>query len=190
MQLLQFQKFGKLMNETNPLIERIDAENLWSEKIILERNEYLQVAGNVDTTVYFVKSGSLRMYVVDEYDEHIIRFGYSGNLFVSLDSFLTEKPSNYYIQAIKKSELWGINKQRLKSLIDSSEKLKEIWNNILEQIIVQQLEREQDILTSSPLERYNRVLSRSPRLFQEIPNKHIASYLRMTPETLSRLKKP
>jgi hypothetical protein len=55
--------------------------------------------------------------------------------------------------------------------------------------VLQQMERERDILTSSPLERYKRVLERSPQLFQEIPNKYIASYLRMTPETLSRIKK-
>jgi len=54
---------------------------------------------------------------------------------------------------------------------------------------LQQMERERDLLTSSPMERYLRVKDRSPQLFQEIPNKYIASYLRMTPETLSRLKK-
>ena len=59
----------------------------------------------------------------------------------------------------------------------------------MEQLILQQLEREKDILTSSPIERYKRVLKRSPQLFQEIPNKYIADYLRMTPETLSRIKK-
>ena len=46
-----------------------------------------------------------------------------------------------------------------------------------------------DILINSPMDRFQRVFKRSPQLFQEIPNKHIASYLRMTPETLSRLKK-
>jgi hypothetical protein len=56
-------------------------------------------------------------------------------------------------------------------------------------IIYDQFEREKDILTYSPLKRYQRVLKRSPQLFQEIPNKYIASYLRMSPETLSRLKK-
>jgi len=61
---------------------------------------------------------------------------------------------------------------------------------ILENLVIQHLEREIDILTSSPIERYNRVLSRSPQLFQQIPLKHIANYLRMSAETLSRLKKP
>lgn len=63
------------------------------------------------------------------------------------------------------------------------------WMQILEQLIYQQLERELDLLIESPSERLNRVLKRSPNLFQEIPLKYIASYLRMTPETLSRLRK-
>ena len=63
------------------------------------------------------------------------------------------------------------------------------WNGILGHAILDLMEREQDLLISSPAERFNRVLARSPQLFQEVPNKYIASYLNMTPETLSRLKK-
>jgi hypothetical protein len=58
----------------------------------------------------------------------------------------------------------------------------------LEDLVVQQLEREKDLLINAPGERFERVLTRSPKLFQEIPNKYIANYLRMSPETLSRLK--
>ena len=60
---------------------------------------------------------------------------------------------------------------------------------MLENLVVQQIEREKDLLTQSPRERYERVLKRSPQLFQEVANKYIATYLRMSPETLSRLKK-
>jgi hypothetical protein len=56
-------------------------------------------------------------------------------------------------------------------------------------MIIGQLEREVDLLTNDPAERYRRVLNRSPRLFQEVPAKYIANYLRMTPETMSRIKK-
>ena len=63
------------------------------------------------------------------------------------------------------------------------------WVNILQTLSLQQLDREIDLLTTSPKARYERVLERSPRLFQEIPHRYIANYLRMTPETLSRLKK-
>jgi CRP/FNR family transcriptional regulator, anaerobic regulatory protein len=55
-------------------------------------------------------------------------------------------------------------------------------------LVVQQMQRELDLLTASPIERYRRVIARSPQLFQEVPLKYIADYLRMTPETLSRLR--
>ena len=64
----------------------------------------------------------------------------------------------------------------------------QLWNSILEDLNLQQFEREIDLLTQSPWERYHRLLKRSPQVFQQIPNKHIANYLRMTPETLSRIK--
>jgi hypothetical protein len=60
----------------------------------------------------------------------------------------------------------------------------------MEMVITQQIEREIDLLTVSPTERLKRVLERSPNVFQEVPLKYIASYLRMTPETLSRLRNP
>lgn len=165
-----------------------DIINLATRSITLGRNEYLKVKGSIDTNVYYVESGSLRAFVLDEFEEHVIRFGYQGNLIVSLDSFLTGQPSQLFIQAIKKTVVRVIDKARLDSFLQTEGK-HTLWIQILEQLVLQQMEREIDILTSSPKERYLRVLKRSPQLFQEIPNRHIANYLRMSPETLSRLKK-
>ncbi len=178
------------MNQTNLLLDKINEDNLWEKKISLKRNEFLKVNGDIDTNLYFIKNGSLRIFVMDEDEENTIRFGYQNNIITALDSYFTEKPTEYYIQAIKASELKVITKSSIIKLLAKSPELQQFWNRMLEQIIVQQLEREQDILTTSPLKRYQRVLERSPQLFQEIPNKYIASYLRMTPETLSRIKKP
>ena len=165
-----------------------DVINLHEKEIILKRNEFLKVKGSVDTNIYFIENGSLRIFLLDDGEEQIIRFGYKNNLIVSLDSFFTEKPSDFYIQAIKKTTLKVIYKNKFIDFIGKSDKNKNLWTTILENLILQHIEREKDILTSSPKERYNRVLKRSPKLFQEIPNKHIANYLRMSPETLSRLK--
>lgn len=160
-----------------------------SEKTItISRNEFLKVKGSIDDNIYFVESGSLRLFVLDDDEEQIIRFGYQQNLIVSLDSFLTGKPSDLCIQAIKKTVLKIITKKQIDQFL-KIETNKNLWITILENLVVQQMEREIDILTNSPKERYRRVLRRSPQLFQEVPNKHIANYLRMTPETLSRLKK-
>lgn len=164
-------------------------KELYEKTLIIERNQFLKVKGSIDTNIYFVENGSLRIFILDNLEEQIIRFGYSNNLIVSLDSFLTEKPSDFYIQAIKKTTVRVIPKSIFMDFISQSDENKVLWTKILEDLIIQQIEREKDILTSSPKERYNRVLKRSPQLFQEIPNRHIANYLRMSPETLSRLKK-
>lgn len=167
----------------------MDEGGLWEGESALERNEYLTVKGSKDTHLYYVKSGSLRIFVEDELQDHTIRFGYQDSFISALDSFINEGPSMFYIQAIKKTELLVVSKARFMQFIESDPKHLKLWQQILGQLIFQQMEREVDLLTSSPMERYKRVLKRSPQLFQEIPSKYIASYLRMTPETLSRLKK-
>lgn len=162
---------------------------LAEKTITIDRNEFLKVKGSIDRNVYYIESGSVRIFVLDEYEEQVIRLGYTGNLIVAMDSFLTGKPSDLYIQAIKRTVIKVISKQQLDAFL-LSETNKPLWTKILENLVLQQLEREIDLLTTSPRERYERVLQRSPQLFQEIPNRHIANYLRMSAETLSRLKKP
>jgi len=177
------------MNPITIFVEKINHDNLWDETKELKRKEYLKVKGSIDTNLYFVESGSLRIYVLDEYEENVIRFGYKDNFIAALDSFISEKPSDLYIQAIKKTKLKVIKKSSFMAFVESSIENTKIWQTMMADLVFQQLEREKDILTSSPIERYKRVLARSPQLFQEIPNKYIASYLRMAPETLSRIKK-
>lgn len=167
----------------------MNLQELHTSTLTLQRNDYLKVANTIDTNIYFVESGSLRIFILDGSEEQIIRFGYSDNIIVALDSFLSEKPSEFYIQALKKTVVKVIPKSAFYEFVEHSDENKKIFIKMLEELILQQMEREKDILTSSPKERYNRVLARSPRLFQEIPNRHIANYLRMSPETLSRLKK-
>ncbi len=93
------------------------------------------------------------------------------------------------MQAIKKTRLKIVSKKDFLAYINQDEAHLKIWNAILQDLIIQQIEREKDLLIQSPKERYERVLKRSPQLFQQLPHKYIANYLRMTPETLSRLKK-
>lgn len=161
---------------------------LSDKEITIDRNDFLKSKGSINTNIYYVESASLRVFVLDDYEERTIRFGYKENLIVSLDSFLTGKPSVFFIQAIKKTVVKVVTKQQMDKFLET-ECNKILWTKILENLVLQQLEREIDILTNSPKKRYERVLKRRPKLFQEIPNRHIANYLRMSAETLSRLKK-
>ena len=72
-------------------------------------------------------------------------------------------------------------------VFNSNETYKDLWDEFLKEMIISQLEREIDLITYTPIERFERLYKRSSHLFQEIPHKYIASYLRMKPETLSRL---
>lgn len=162
---------------------------IFKKQIDLKRNAYLKEVNTVDTNVYYIETGSLRIFTIDGNEERNTRFGYTGNIIVSLDSFISEKPSDFIIQAIKQTTLFSATKADFTTFIAQSEDNTIIYQRILEDLVLQQIEREKDLLTNSPKLRYERVLKRSPKVFQEIPHKHIANYLRMTPETLSRLKK-
>ncbi|MDA7803382.1 Crp/Fnr family transcriptional regulator [Crocinitomix sp.] len=177
------------MNPLAEILNEIEAKELWERDLLVERNEFIIKAGEINTNLYFVESGSVNVFVVEQDEEQSIRFGYQNSFFGALDSFLSDKPTHFYFQAIKQTYLKVISKIDFMELINQSEKLMWHWQQIMGELIVQQMERERDLLTNSPKERYLRVLKRSPQLFQEIPSKYIASYLRMTPETLSRIKK-
>ena len=175
------------MSVFNQLLNLLDGK--WEKEMVVHRNEYLIRKHEVETHLYYVENGSLRVYIEDNQEEHTIRFGYKNSVITALDSFLTGEATTFYIQAIKKSTLKAISKATFYELMQSTEVHRNVWNQMLKGFVYQQIEREIDLLTYTPQKRFERLLQRSPQVFQEIPQKHIASYLRMTPETLSRILK-
>ncbi|TVZ55681.1 CRP-like cAMP-binding protein [Lutibacter sp. Hel_I_33_5] len=175
------------MNSLELIIQKLESH--WEDTITLKRNDFLVSKNSVSTNLYLVVEGSLRVFIEDEIEEHTIRFGYQNSIITALDSFLTDKPTSFYIQALKKCTLKVISKKTYLEVINSSKENEDAWKKLLESFVYQQIEREVDLITYSPQKRFERVFKRSPQVFQEIPQKYIASYLRMTPETLSRILK-
>jgi CRP/FNR family transcriptional regulator, anaerobic regulatory protein len=171
------------------LIQRlIDSLDTIGESKTISKGEFLIREGQIERNLYYIETGAVRIFLLSEFEELTIRFGYEGSFLNSLSSFLKGTPSEFYIEAIRKSSIKVISKDKLMNLVnESTESLKQ-YNSLLETLVCQQIEREIDLLTVSPSERLKRVLERSPNLFQEIPLKYIASNLRMTPETLSRIR--
>lgn len=163
--------------------------DLWDCQKIVQRNEFLVSAGSIDQNTYLVLEGAIRVFLTINEEEHTIRFGYKDSMITPLYSFFEKKPSPFYFQAIRKTIVMVMPKNKLDHYIANNEQGSKLYNRLLEELVLQQMEREIDILTTSPAERLRRVMERSPRLFQEIPSKYIASYLRMSPETLSRISK-
>lgn len=163
-------------------------EPLWKKQVQLNRYDFLIQQGQVEQGLYFVTSGALRIYFPLPDEEICVGFSYPGNLVVSFPSFVDGKPSAYYLQALKKSALLGISKKDFVQLMEARPNTKRFWYEQMEKALVGKIEREVDLLLPEPEQRLQRVMQRSPQLFQHIPRKYIASYLRMSPETLSRLK--
>ncbi|MES2477892.1 MAG: Crp/Fnr family transcriptional regulator [Bacteroidota bacterium] len=170
---------------SNKLLQSIDKIAI---KRTLAKGELLLKEGDIERNLYYVSSGALRVFLLTEYEEMTIRFGYEGSFINSLSSFITQKPSEFYIEAIRKTTIQIISKDKLQEIIHQNTESMQEYIALIEALVTQQIEREIDLLTISPAERLKRVLARSPNLFQQIPLKYIASYLRMTPETLSRVR--
>ena len=176
------------MKSLDEFLSLMQSEGIWEGTQHLSRNEHLVREGRIEQRLFRVKSGSIQVYMLDGIQEHSIRFGYPGSLMAALDSLITGNPTGLNVRALKKSELIWVSHSRFSQFTRSTPEHLRLWNEVLLSLILQQMEREEDLLTSSPSARYQRVLKRSPQVFQEIPHKYIASYLRMTPETLSRIK--
>lgn len=155
---------------------------------MISKGQFLIKEGEIEQNLYLVESGAVRVFYLTEFEEMIIRLGYSGSFITSLSSFINETPSELYIDAIRKTTVRYVGKETLVAMVNENLENMRGYAALLESLVTQQIEREIDLLIHSPAERLNRVLKRSPNLFQEIPLKYIASYLRMTPETLSRIR--
>ncbi len=159
------------------------------EKVVLSRNQRLLAAGSIERHVHSIRSGAVRVVYRTEGKEINIRFGYKDNIISSIPSFFDNSPSLFDIEALRKTTVWSVKKELFVHFVRNNTSGVDAYLVLLEQLVAQQMEREIDLLTHSPAERLNRITKRSPGLFQEIPLHHIANYLRMTPETLSRLRK-
>ena len=166
-----------------------DISHLAYKTVTLRRGQFLTRAGDRDTHIYRLAGGSLKVFVETEGVAHLIRFGYGQDIVVPLDSFLSRQPTGFYIQALRRSTVQLITKEAFQAFLDALPAGKDLWIAVLEDLVLQQIARERDLLLPTPKARYESVLARSPQLFQQVPACHIAAYLRMTPETLSRLRK-
>ena len=151
------------MNILEQLIQILEPH--WEETITLKRNDYLVSQGDKNTNLYFVEEGSLRVFIEDDDEEHTIRFGYKDSMITALDSFFTQSPTSFYIQTLKKCKLKVISKSVYDEIINSSDENKQLWKQLLEGFVYQQIEREIDLITYSPEKRFQRVFKRSPQVF-------------------------
>ena len=152
------------------------------------RGTFVSEAGRVEQRFYIVERGVQRMYFEHDGGEHCVGFAYDRSWSGDYDSFVSRKPGRFSVQAVTDSQLFSIERDDLQRLFDVLPVMDRFGRLMLEELITGRATREIELLTLSAEERYRRLMARSAHLLQLVPQKDIASYLRMTPETFSRLR--
>lgn len=156
----------------------------------LRKKQYLLQEGDVCKMIAFVEKGALRAYSVDENsNEHIIQFGLEGWTISDLYSFLTGEPATYNIDAIEDSELVIISKSAHEELLQTMPKYETFTRLNITGAYLAMQRRLTSIISSSVEERYQEFITLYPHIAQRVPQHMIASYMGLTPETLSRIRK-
>jgi CRP-like cAMP-binding protein len=155
----------------------------------LRRKQYLLQEGDVCNFIAFVEKGALRAYSLDEKGtEHIIQFALEGWLISDLYSFLTGEPATYTIDALEDCELVLISKSANEELLKKMPKY-ETWVRLqITGAYIAMQKRLTSILSQSLEERYKAFTAIYPDIIQRVPQHMVASYMGLTPETLSRVR--
>ena len=154
-----------------------------------KRNEYLLMNGDVCDFNIFVNKGCLRFYSTNDDAQELTRyFAFEGKFGTALASFIEQKPSLEFIQVIEKSELLIISRQNFLHLVNTVPQVNFVYRDLLEMAYVTSQERIYGFQGQSALERLKWLMAYQPSILSRLSNKVIASYLGVTPYTLSRLK--
>ena len=165
---------------------------LFSSK--LKRTTYkkktrLLAVGEVETRLSFIETGSVRLFIPKEENDMTFGFCFSQQFVSAYDSFLSQSPSSYQIETLSDTILWSISFDDLQDIYHSTEVGQVIGRLTAENLFLSKVKREQSLLNQSAEERYLDLLNDQTQLIQEIPLKYLASYIGITPQALSRIRR-
>ncbi len=154
-----------------------------------KRNQILLMPGEVCKHYYFVNKGCLRLFGINQEGEEGTRyFAFEGAFGTALPSLINQEPAFEFVQTIEPSELLVINRDDYFHLVETVPQFGLIYRQILELAFIQAQERIYGFQGLEALEKVRWVMTNQPKLLTRISNKMAASYLGLTPQTLSRIK--
>jgi CRP-like cAMP-binding protein len=155
-----------------------------------EKKDFVLISGNVCLFQTFVNKGCLKVFYTDSKgDEHIVKFAVENWWALDLESFSNHSPALYSIQALEDTEVWQIRKSNFDFLHERIPKFEKFTRLQFQSAYILLQHRMTQHLYSKSEEKYNQFSKKYPGLEQRIAQKEIASYLGITPEFLSMLRK-
>ena len=159
------------------------------KKTQIRRDGFYVKEGDVCKKAAFIKKGIFKLYYNIDGAERIMLFFKENQFVTDYYSFLTQTPSKRPIQAIEDSIVYSVTYNDFQKLFDRSKKWERIGRLLAERAYIYSVQRANRIIHDDPDTRFITFLKEYPALIQRVPQYMIASYLNMTPETYSRVKK-
>jgi CRP-like cAMP-binding protein len=157
---------------------------------MFNKKEKIVGAGVVEQRLYFLADGVVRFIISDSEKETTTDFAFSGQFFSSYSSFISRSPGLFDIQPVTKTAAcYYITWDNLQQVYAETVCGEKIGRMAAEEQFLRKSAREISLLRDHPKDRYLQLLEEQPHLIREIPLKHLASYLGITPETLSRIRR-
>jgi CRP/FNR family transcriptional regulator, anaerobic regulatory protein len=154
-----------------------------------KKDHYLLKAGVVSSHIYFIASGLVRSFYEKEEAEINSWFFAEGDIIISVQSFYTREAGSEYLQALEPTETWYVSYDELQFIYHNYPEFNFIARVLTEKYYALSEQRLFAMRKQSAVERYNHLLQNSPQLVQRVSSKYLASYLGVSAETLSRIKK-
>lgn len=154
-----------------------------------DANEIILFEGQIENYLSFIDEGIVRYYAVTNSKEITFDFAFENSFYCAYDSFYNRKNTSIYIQAITNCQLYSISFKNLTSLYSKCETSRKLGQMATEFLLSKKVKRELDLLIKTPQERYEALFTEQSKLIRLIPQKYIASYIGVVPETLSRIRK-
>lgn len=174
----------------NVSLERVNMCSLYYEAKKVQKNQFLLQYGEICRYIYFVEKGLLKMYSIDKNGkEHIIQFAPESWLISDRSSLYFNEKSVYYIEAVEDSEILMLPPDFINKVIEGSPISLEQSDILLQKHIKSLQDRINSLLAETAEERYMKFIKMYPDLLLRVPQWMIASYLGITPESLSRVRK-
>ncbi len=185
-----YDKFLSVFEQVVPLsTEEKDAIQSAVNPITFSRKQKLLDSGAVSQEMFFVNKGLLRLYGYKEGEEKTLFFFTEGMLAGNIRSYLPEKPSELVIESMEEGNGLVITKNALEDLFAFSPKISLVGLALTQVRMTQLLDFFSSFVLDSPEERYLKFIESHPNLVQRVPQHIIASFLGVTPVSLSRIRK-
>ena len=159
------------------------------KKVELKKNTALLKIGKVENYLYYVSKGIIRLYIPRIENDLTFGFLFDNEFVTAYDSLLTQSPSEYQIETLTETILWKISNKDLQEVYERTSSGNVIGRKMAENMFLIKSKRELSLLSKTAEERYLDLFSERPKLLQQIPLKYIASYIGVTPQALSRIRK-